>query len=75
LTDLWAREAGFDLVFNSQHGSIAPHMRVGSLPRVKIEGGEPKWMFRLSLEGAMDTWRLVDHNLSRLQRVRQELTA
>ncbi|MBK7151881.1 MAG: hypothetical protein IPH72_09000 [Sandaracinaceae bacterium] len=44
-----------------------------SLPRVKIEGGEPLPMFALQSRGALDAWRVVDQNLYRLQRVRQEI--
>jgi hypothetical protein len=55
------------------HGAIRPGMDPISLPRIKVEGGEGLWMFRLLSQGAMDPWRVVDQNLWRLQRVRQEI--
>jgi hypothetical protein len=38
------------------------------LPRVKVEGGEPLWMFKLLCQGGMDVWRLFDNTLWRFQR-------
>ncbi|MEZ4248585.1 MAG: hypothetical protein R3B99_10120 [Polyangiales bacterium] len=73
-TEAALRDAGYTLAFNSKHGAIHPHMDPVSLPRVKIEGGEAAWMFRLAAQGGMDAWRVVDDNLWRLQRVRKELT-
>lgn len=67
-------EAGYRIAFHSQHGAIRAGMPLLSLPRVKVEGGEGLWMFRLLVEGAMDPWRVVDENLWRLQRVRREIT-
>jgi peptidoglycan/xylan/chitin deacetylase (PgdA/CDA1 family) len=66
-------EAGYTLAFNSMHGTIKPGMDPISLPRVKVEGGEALWMFRLLSHGAMDPWRAVDQTLWRLQRVRDEI--
>ena len=78
-TDEIMREAGYDLVFHSQHGAVRPGMlRPGgplSLPRIKVEGGEPLWSFVAATRGAMDAWRLVDRNLWRFQRVRREINA
>lgn len=72
-------ESGYEIAFNSQHGAIRPRPgepdALFSLPRVKIEGGEALWMFRLVTQGAMDPWRVIDRNLWRLQRVRQELSS
>lgn len=73
-TEQALRDAGYTLAFNSKHGAIRPGMDPISLPRVKVEGGEASWMFRLAASGGMDAWRLVDDNLWRLQRVRKELT-
>jgi peptidoglycan/xylan/chitin deacetylase (PgdA/CDA1 family) len=73
-TEQALRDAGYTLAFNSKHGAIRRGMDPISLPRVKIEGGDAEWMFRLAAQGAMDGWRLVDDNLWRLQRVRKELT-
>lgn len=66
-------DAGYDIAFNSMHGAIRPGMDPISLPRVKIEGGEPLSFFALQSRGAMDPWRAVDANLYRLQRVRAEI--
>lgn len=66
-------EAGYHVAFHSQHGAIRPHASPLCLPRVKVEGGEPLWMFRLLVDGAMDGWRIVDRNLWRFQRVRREI--
>lgn len=74
-TDRALAEAGYSIAFNSMHGTIGAGDDPISLPRVKVEGGEPLWMFKLLRCGAMDAWRAVDATLSRLQRVRTETTA
>ena len=63
-------EAGYTTAFTSRHGAIARNADPLELPRVKVEGGEGAWMFRLLCRGAMDGWRLVDRTLWNLQRVR-----
>lgn len=59
--------AGYRSAFTSQHGPV----RVGDDPlklsRVKVEGGEALWMFRLLVDGGLDPWRLIDQTLWRLQ--------
>ena len=72
-TDRVLAEAGYALAFNSVHGSIRRGMSAFSLPRVKIEGGEPLAAFSLISRGGMDAWRAVDKTLWRLQRVRSEI--
>jgi peptidoglycan/xylan/chitin deacetylase (PgdA/CDA1 family) len=72
-TDQALRDAGYTIAFNSVHGAIRQGMDPVSLPRVKIEGGESLAMFERVSRGAMDAWRVVDMNLWRLQRVRQEI--
>lgn len=72
-TDRLAFEAGYSVVFNSMHGAIRQGMHGISLPRVKVEGGEPTFMFPMIVRGRMDAWRAVDSNLWRLQRVRTEI--
>jgi peptidoglycan/xylan/chitin deacetylase (PgdA/CDA1 family) len=62
------REAGYTTAFTSQHGAVAPGMDRLELPRVKVEGGDPRWMFPLLCQGAMDGWAIVDRGLWRLQR-------
>ena len=67
-------DAGYRVAFNSMHGSIRRGMDPISLPRVKVEGGEPLALFSLSTRGALDPWRVVDAHLWRLQRVRTEIS-
>lgn len=73
MTDHLLAEAGYEIAFHSMHGPITRGMDPISLPRVKVEGGEGEWMFRLLSQGAMDAWRVVDENLYYLQRVRTEI--
>jgi peptidoglycan/xylan/chitin deacetylase (PgdA/CDA1 family) len=61
-------DAGYQLVFTSQHGSIRSRMDPHELPRVKVENGDDLRQFARLCDGAMDAWRLVDTGLSRLQR-------
>jgi peptidoglycan/xylan/chitin deacetylase (PgdA/CDA1 family) len=60
------REAGYSIAFHSQHGSIRPRADALGLPRVKVEGGEERWMFELLARGAMDPWRYVDERVAPL---------
>lgn len=62
------RQAGYDLAFTSQHGAVRAGMDPLVLPRVKVESGDPDWLFPLLCGGAMDAWRLVDAGLYGLQR-------
>jgi hypothetical protein len=39
-----------------------------TLPRVKVEGGDPGWLFPQLCRGRLDCWRLVDRALWRAQR-------
>lgn len=61
-------EVGYTSVFIAQHGTIERGADVLRLPRIKVEGGEPAWAFRVTCEGAMDRWKLIDDMLWRLQR-------
>ena len=74
VTERALADAGYTIAFNSMHGTIRPGLDPISLPRIKVEGGEGLLMFRLLSRGGMDAWRLVDQNLWRLQRVREEIT-
>lgn len=60
--------AGYALVFTSQHGSVRQGMDPHELPRVKVENGDTRALFRRLCDGALDSWRIVDSGLSRLQR-------
>ena len=60
--------AGYTSVFIAQHGVIRPGSDRLRLPRVKVEGGDPGWLFPRLCAGAMDGWRYVDGSLWRLQR-------
>ena len=61
-------EEGYDLAFTSQHGAVRTGLDPMLLPRVKVESGDPAWLFPLLCRGAMDAWRLVDVGLQGLQR-------
>ncbi|MCA9608122.1 MAG: polysaccharide deacetylase family protein [Myxococcales bacterium] len=73
VTERALADAGYTIAFNSMHGVVRAGMDPISLPRIKIEGGEGLMMFRMLSGGGMDAWRVVDRNLWRLQRVRQEI--
>lgn len=59
--------AGYACGFTSQHGATRRGAERYALPRVKVEGGEPLWLFRLLVRGGLDAWSLVDRTLWRLQ--------
>jgi peptidoglycan/xylan/chitin deacetylase (PgdA/CDA1 family) len=61
------REAGYDFVFTSQHGPCTSLTSRFCIPRVKVEGGDPSWIFRGLVSGRMDGLRIVDETLWRLQ--------
>jgi len=60
-------EADYRSAFTSQHGAIARGNDPLELPRIKVEGGEPLWMFRRLLRGGLDRWQWVDRTLWKLQ--------
>jgi len=53
-------ECGYSSVFISQHGTVRPGANPLRLPRIKVEAGEPLWMFKLLCKGGMDAWSLAD---------------
>jgi peptidoglycan/xylan/chitin deacetylase (PgdA/CDA1 family) len=59
---------GYDTLFLSTHGAVRAGCDPLALPRVKVEGGEPMWLFRLLARGGMDDWRYVDRALALLTR-------
>jgi peptidoglycan/xylan/chitin deacetylase (PgdA/CDA1 family) len=61
------RDAGYDFVFTSQHGPCTSSTSRFCIPRTKVEGGDPRWLFRGLVTGRMDGWRVVDETLWRLQ--------
>ena len=61
-------DCGYHSVFIAQHGTVRRGADLIRLPRVKVEGGEPLWMFKLICRGGMDAWKLVDDTLWKLQR-------
>jgi peptidoglycan/xylan/chitin deacetylase (PgdA/CDA1 family) len=67
ITAALLREAGYDFVFTSQHGPCTSSTSRFCIPRVKVEGGDPRWIFRGLVSGGMDGWRIVDETLWRLQ--------
>ena len=60
--------AGYSTVFIAQHGTLSRGADLARLPRVKVEGGEPLWMFKWLCRGAMDGWKLFDDTLWKLQK-------
>jgi peptidoglycan/xylan/chitin deacetylase (PgdA/CDA1 family) len=67
LTARILQDAGYRVAFTSQHGAVTSDANALELPRIKVEGGEPLWMFRLATRGALDQWKWVDRTLWRLQ--------
>lgn len=61
------RESGYQLGFTSQHGPLVAGEDPFALPRVKVEGGEGLWTYRLLARGGLDGWRWVDRSLWWLQ--------
>jgi peptidoglycan/xylan/chitin deacetylase (PgdA/CDA1 family) len=61
-------EAGYALVFTSQHGSVRSGLDPHELPRIKVESGDSRRLFAALCDGAMDAWRLIDTALPRLQK-------
>jgi peptidoglycan/xylan/chitin deacetylase (PgdA/CDA1 family) len=62
-------ECGYESIFIAQHGTLRSGANnLARLPRVKVEGGEPMWMFKLLCRGGMDAWKLFDDTLWKLQR-------
>lgn len=60
-------DSGYSTVFIAQHGTVRRGSSLIRLPRVKVEGGEPLWMFKLLCKGGMDAWKLIDDTLWKLQ--------
>lgn len=60
-------DSGYSTVFIAQHGTVQRGSNLIRLPRVKVEGGEPLWMFKLLCKGGMDAWKLIDDTLWKLQ--------
>ena len=56
-------DCGYRSVFISQHGTIRRGADPLRLPRIKVEAGEPLWMFKLLCRGGMDAWSLADRLL------------
>jgi peptidoglycan/xylan/chitin deacetylase (PgdA/CDA1 family) len=56
-------ECGYRSVFISQHGAILPGADPLRLPRVKVEAGDPFWLFRHLCRGSMDAWSLAERLL------------
>ncbi len=63
LTEKILSECGYQSIFIAQHGTIQRGSNPLRLPRVKVEAGEPLWMFKLICRGGIDVWSLVDRLL------------
>jgi hypothetical protein len=55
-------------LFLSTHGAVRAGSDPLALPRIKVEGGEPLWLFRMLARGGMDHWRVVDNAIAALTR-------
>ena len=60
-------DCGYECAFTSQHGPIVRGSDPFELPRIKIEGGDPTFVFHAACAGHLDAWRWVDRTLWRLQ--------
>jgi hypothetical protein len=60
--------AGYKWAFTSQHGPVRAETHPLRIPRVKIEHGDSLDMFARIVEGALDSWALIDRHLWWLQR-------
>lgn len=61
------RKVGYTLGFVTQHGAVAPDCDRFTIPRIKVEGGESMWMFRLLVRGGLDAWSVFDRIFWRLR--------
>ncbi len=59
--------AGYRAAFTSRHGPVRTSSDPLTLPRIKIESGDPPSVFTGALNGTLDAWRLVDDLLFRFQ--------
>lgn len=59
--------AGYRCACTSQHGPVRRDSDPMELPRIKIEGGDPFWVFRLAMQGGLDGWRVIDRLAPSLQ--------
>ena len=61
------RDCGYGCIFTSQHGAVTRAADAFELPRIKVEGGDGFWLFKLALRGALDPWALIDRVAWRVQ--------
>jgi peptidoglycan/xylan/chitin deacetylase (PgdA/CDA1 family) len=66
-TGLLLARCGYSCAFTSQHGAVARGVDAFALPRIKIEAGDPPWMFGRLMDGGLDAWQWVDRSLWQLQ--------
>jgi peptidoglycan/xylan/chitin deacetylase (PgdA/CDA1 family) len=64
-------DAGYETAFLSTHGPVRAGSDPLSLRRIKVEGGEPLWQFKLLARGGMDDWSVVDNALARLTQAKR----
>ncbi len=60
--------AGYTYLFTAQHGAVASSEQSDRLPRIKVEGGEGLWLFKLLIHGGLDAWSWVDRFAWRWQK-------
>ena len=66
-TALLLAQCGYSCAFTSQHGAIRRGVDVFELPRIKVESGDPPWIFGKLIDGGLDAWRWIDRSLWPLQ--------
>lgn len=62
-------EAGYRVAFTAEHGPVRAGDDALTLTRVKVEGGDPDWLFPALCRGAMDGWRHVEGAIATTGRV------
>jgi peptidoglycan/xylan/chitin deacetylase (PgdA/CDA1 family) len=68
-------EVGYSMGFLSTHGPVRAGSDPLALRRIKVEGGEPLWLFKLLTQGGMDGWSAVDSALSLVEKARRRRLA
>lgn len=66
-TSLILEKCGYTCAFTAMHGACLPGQNPFTIPRVQMESGEGIELFKLIIQGGLDSWRLVDKYLWRLK--------
>ena len=68
MTEEVLNNAGYTYVFTAQHGAVGADTTPDCLPRIKVEGGEDLWLFKLLVRGGLDAWGWIDRFAWRWQK-------